>query len=71
MRQEFLSTQIGQTHPVLWETRDNAKKWVGYTDNYIRVEMKNIDTENLENRISNVKIVGIDEETEHCIVELD
>ena len=70
MRFEFLSEYIGQTHSVLWESQNNANKWIGYTDNFIRVEMDNVSSENLDNKISDVKISKIEDNIEYCIVEL-
>ena len=70
MRQEFLSAYVGKTHPVLWESLTADDKWMGYTDNFIRVVMDNTCSGNLENSISAIKIIGTDEEASHCIAEL-
>ena len=69
MRHQFLSQYIGQIHSVLWESQNN-NKWVGYTDNFIRVEMNTPCTENLENRISDVRVTGLNNHADQCIVEL-
>jgi len=34
----FYNLQTGKTAHVLWESRQNGDKMVGFTDNYIRVE---------------------------------
>ena len=34
----FYNLQSGKTAHVLWESRQNGDKMVGFTDNYIRVE---------------------------------
>lgn len=52
----FLSSQIGKTFPVLFETNENGFYW-GYTPNYSRVFVSsNI---SLEGKIKNVKIFSI------------
>jgi len=70
MRQTFLNNYIDKTHSVLWETRNEDHAWTGYTDNYIRVELKSDDTSNMENQISKIKITDITANASHCFVEL-
>jgi threonylcarbamoyladenosine tRNA methylthiotransferase MtaB len=69
MRKTSLIRQIGKTHSVLWEARNESQVWVGYTENFIRVELKHAHTSELENQISKVKITGITENASHCIAE--
>ncbi len=70
MRYKTLSDQIGKNHAVLWETQNENGAWVGYTDNYIRVELNNKNSLELENIISDVKITSISENANHCVAEL-
>jgi threonylcarbamoyladenosine tRNA methylthiotransferase MtaB len=69
MRESFLKEQMGKTHSVLWETCNEDNIWKGYTENFIRIELKDSNISELENQISKVKIIGIDENAEHCIAE--
>ena len=69
MRESFLNEKIGQTHSVLWETCNEDNVWKGYTENFIRIELKDSNTSELENKVSKVKITGIDENVEYCIAE--
>ncbi len=69
MRNDFLSRQLGETHPVLWENQNNSR-WNGYTDNFLRVELNNSTSVNLENQISNVRLIGVDSDIEKCRVEI-
>ncbi len=70
MRRTLLNEQIGKTHVVLWEAHNENDAWMGYTENFIRVEMKTASKSELENKISKVKITGITENASHCIAEL-
>ena len=54
MRQEFISQQIGKTKKVLFELKNKEGMWEGYTDNYLRVQIKS--GENLENVIREIKL---------------
>ncbi len=69
MRQTSLVDQIGKTHAVLWEARNENKAWMGYTENFIRVELKHAQASELENKISRVKIIAVAENASHCITE--
>jgi len=69
MRQSSLMNQIGKTHAVLWEARNENDKWMGYTENFIRVELKDTYASELENKISKVKITGVTENASHGIAE--
>ncbi|MDP8233544.1 MAG: tRNA (N(6)-L-threonylcarbamoyladenosine(37)-C(2))-methylthiotransferase MtaB [Candidatus Saelkia tenebricola] len=53
-----LKNQIGKTFTVLFEQK-TGNYWAGYTENYIRVILK--DKEDLKNRFINVDIIGVDE----------
>jgi threonylcarbamoyladenosine tRNA methylthiotransferase MtaB len=69
MRKKILNNEIGKEYSVLWESKDNKNNWSGYTDNYLKVQLKNNDS-NLENKISRIKIVEISSDLKNCIVEL-
>lgn len=69
MRQSFLNEQINKTSSVLWENRNDDNAWTGYTDNFIRVSLVPIDASEIENEISNIKIIGIADNVNHCIAE--
>ena len=59
----FRQHLIGQTRPVLWETKteqNNYTIWQGLTDNYIRV--KSTDENIVANTISSLKLVSLDAE---------
>lgn len=68
MRQKLLTEQIGNNHTVLWETKSENGNWYGYTENFLRVALKN-STQELENKITEIKIVGIDNDANYCIAE--
>lgn len=70
MRYEFLKKHIGGLHSVLWETRNKENNWIGYTDNFIRVALNTDYDLDLENKVSNVKIMEVAPDKNHCIVEL-
>jgi threonylcarbamoyladenosine tRNA methylthiotransferase MtaB len=69
MRQTSIIGQIGKTHSVLWEARNENQAWMGYTENFIRVELKQAHVSELENQISKVKITSVAENASHCIAE--
>ena len=69
MRREILNNEMGKEYSVLWESKDNKNNWSGYTDNYLKVQLKNNDS-SLENKISRTKIVEISSDLKNCIVEL-
>ena len=69
MRQKLLSDQIGKKHAVLWETRNEDGDWSGYTENFLRVILKN-NQQALENKITEIKIIHIDNNANYCIAEL-
>lgn len=69
MRQKLLTEQIGSQHSVLWETCNQEGNWSGYTENFIRTELKNSNLE-LENKISQINITNIDKNADYCIAEL-
>ena len=52
--QTFYESQQAKTWPVLWESRHNGEKMVGFTNNYIRVE-KPFDRNSI-NKIENVTL---------------
>lgn len=69
MRSSSLNDQIGKVHAVLWEACKEDNIWKGYTENFIRVELKDSTSSELENQISQVKIIGVNENAAHCIAE--
>ena len=69
MRKKILNDEIGKEYFVLWESRDDDGNWSGYTEHYLRVELKN-SQENVENTISKIKVTSISTDSNHCIVEL-
>ncbi len=70
MRQSVLDDQLGKMYSVLWETRNDEKAWVGYSENFIRVELKHNNTLELENKITNIKLTGITDNASHCMAEI-
>ena len=70
MRQKLLTEEIGHKHAVLWETRNEEGIWTGYSENFIRVALKDKSNLNLENTISDVKIIDVEANANHCIAEL-
>lgn len=60
MRRQTLRHHIGRTLPVLIESGD-AQGWGGYTPNYLRVAATGPDGMDMQNRIAEVLITGIDE----------
>lgn len=62
MRQEYLVDRVNETHQVLWESRNENGYQTGYTDNYIRVQLTDNHDEDLEHRISTVKLEGVTED---------
>lgn len=56
MKARHLARFVGQTRPVLWEGEgelqsDGTRRWLGYTDNYLRVETFTDPGAELENRL--------------------
>jgi threonylcarbamoyladenosine tRNA methylthiotransferase MtaB len=70
MRHSILTEQVGKTHAVLWETQNEDGAWVGYTENFIRVELKNKNVSELENKVTDVKILHVTDTASHCVAEL-
>ena len=68
MRKKMLESEIGKEYFVLWESKDQDGIWSGYTENYLRVELKN-SSSNLENKISRIRITDISIDSNRCIVE--
>ena len=68
MRQKLLTEQIGNNHTVLWETKNENGNWFGYTENFIRAILKN-STQELENKITKIKIASVDNDANYCIAE--
>lgn len=59
---EFYKKQVDTTQNVLFETIENGK-WVGYTENYLRVAV-----ENGENLCGEIKKVDIISSTKDCLI---
>ncbi len=70
MRFNFLGRQLGKTHHILWETQNADNKWTGYTENFIRVELRDEQKPCLENHISRAKITAIGHNADHCCAAL-
>ena len=66
MRKKILNDEIGKEYFVLWESKDDDGNWSGYTEHYLRVELKN-SQENVENTISKIKVTGISTPKSHII----
>ena len=65
-RRQVLERAVGQRHPVLFEHRAETGQgdrlvWVGYTPNYLRVEVTVDTDDDLENRIVDVEVSGLTE----------
>jgi len=69
MRKKILNDDVGKEYFVLWESRDDDDNWSGYTEHYLRVELKN-SQENVDNTISKIKVTSISTDSNHCIVKL-
>lgn len=68
-RRRVLEDAVGQRHPVLIEHRADAGEsggpvWLGYTPNYLRVELAADTDDDLENRIIDVELSGLNEDGE-------
>jgi len=70
MRRDYLHDQTGKISSVLWETKNTQGKWTGYTSNYVRVELEDDPTKELENRITQVNIIGHSAEADYLRVTL-
>jgi threonylcarbamoyladenosine tRNA methylthiotransferase MtaB len=57
-KRAFYETQVGSTHPVLWEAADNEGMIHGFTENYVKVQ-KPFDEKSI-NTIENVVLQEID-----------
>ena len=55
MRKKILNDEIGREYFVLWESKNNKGNWSGYTEHYLRVELKN-SQKNVENIISKINM---------------
>ena len=69
MRKDYLDMQTGKEFNVLWENRNENGQWTGYTENFIRVELTDKNTIDLENRISKVTVFGTSKDSSYCLVE--
>ncbi len=61
MKAEHLQRALGQQRAVLWEgagepVRPGIRRWLGYTDNYLRVETLAPDDQQLENTITTTRL---------------
>ena len=55
-KRAFYETQVGSTHPVLWEAADNEGMMHGFTENYVKVQ-KPFD----ENSVNAIELVVLQE----------
>jgi threonylcarbamoyladenosine tRNA methylthiotransferase MtaB len=69
MRQTTLNDQTGKIHSVLWETRNENNGWMGYTENFIRVELQHSNMSELENQISKVRLTGPSDDASRCLAK--
>lgn len=58
------AASVGQVRPVLWESREDAAAvtWSGLTDNYLRVLVQTPADIDLHNRITQVRLVGLEDD---------
>ena len=61
MRSTYMKSFVGSERPVLWETQDEQGRWIGYTDNFIRVALNESKTESLENLITKIELTNFDD----------
>ncbi|MBR1658970.1 MAG: tRNA (N(6)-L-threonylcarbamoyladenosine(37)-C(2))-methylthiotransferase MtaB [Oscillospiraceae bacterium] len=57
MQRSYLTSQVGRTLPVLFETREADGRWQGHSDNYCLVSAKG---ESLHGIMKNVKILSVE-----------
>jgi len=72
-RRKVLQRSIGSEFDVLIEgdtSTDAHKAWLGYTPNYLRVEINDTDTKDLENKIVRIRTSGLSEDGERLLAEL-
>jgi threonylcarbamoyladenosine tRNA methylthiotransferase MtaB len=55
---EFYNAQKGRTLRVLFEERDSVERFMGFTDNYVKVAVET--PEDLSNRLLPVRLTGVD-----------
>ncbi len=69
---EFYGSLVGTTQRVLFEERRDDGRWVGFTDNYVKVAVAS--TEDLANRLAEVEVseleVPVENRPLHAIAEL-
>ena len=72
MKQQFMSKNIGNKQPVLWEAHkqaldDDQQLVFGYTPNYLRVACKVPVTDTIENQIFDVELESISDDHIYCV----
>jgi len=66
-RRAFYESQIGEQHRVLFEERDAAGRWIGFSDNYVKIA---VEGDSLANHIGRVVVHGVSTDERHPIVAL-
>lgn len=66
-QQRFAARHTDTLAKVLWECRKQGR-WYGMTDNYLRVVSES--RENLERRITSVRLIAATEQVMHCTLEM-
>ncbi len=61
-RYTFYENHLGATLPVLFEQQNDDGNWVGYTSNYMKVEVNSQSSLDLHNRLLPVTFVGLTEQ---------
>ena len=74
MKQDFMTDNINQTYPILWEAYkqplDNDQQLVyGYTPNYLRVACKIAINNSIENQIINSQLISVNNHLMHVSLE--
>lgn len=68
-RRTTLQHFVGRSAEVLFEQRLEHGNWSGYTPNFLRVELRDANTDELENRILRVRCVGLSDDAERLVAE--
>ncbi len=75
MKREALEHHVGQIFPVLWEQAtghceaEREVQYHGYTPNYLKVSIKVLSGENLENKIQSTKLTSVSDQGESLLAE--
>ncbi|MCB1802812.1 MAG: tRNA (N(6)-L-threonylcarbamoyladenosine(37)-C(2))-methylthiotransferase MtaB, partial [Gammaproteobacteria bacterium] len=69
-RRETLQGFVGRTAAVLFERHLPGQGWSGYTPNFLRVGLDESESRDLENRVLQVRCIGISDDGERLLAEL-